>query len=374
MILIKRVYLVFLIGILIPIFFFQGPAEAAEKNSTSGKNQHHPLPVVDAAGQTLQLQKYPERIVVVGTAQFIPLHVLYMFPGAGERLAGYERKYKLDEKFLPLIDSHFHEKKILETNPGPEHIAALRPDLVITKRSTKGPLDKSMAALGIPVFHMGLETPERFMKDIENVGIILGNEARAQDIIQYYQFMLDRIDKGCKELNEEKKPRVLTLEYSKRGGSTAVNVPAVSWMQTIQARRAGGRPVWLEHSPLQNSYQIVGFEQIAAWNPDKIFMIVWYSMDSRQVLEKLKNDTKWQKLKAVKNGELHIYPEDIYGWDTPDPRWIMGMTWLATKIHPDRFSDIQMDAEIYRFFNFLFNMDKSVVEKEILPRIKLDEN
>jgi len=54
-----------------------------------------------------------------------------------------------------------------------------------------------------------------------------------------------------------------------------VRVPAVSWIQTIQVQETGGFPVWLDHVEIQHGRQFVGFEQIALWNPDKKFMVVW---------------------------------------------------------------------------------------------------
>ena len=35
-------------------------------------------------------------------------------------------------------------------------------------------------------------------------------------------------------------------------------------------------------------------------------------------------------------------------------RWILGMNWLATRIHPERFRDIDMKAELMAFFGQLY--------------------
>ena len=40
-------------------------------------------------------------------------------------------------------------------------------------------------------------------------------------------------------------------------------------------------------------------------------------------------------LKTTKNGSVYAYPSDMWEWDSADPRWILGTTWLATKIHSD---------------------------------------
>jgi hypothetical protein len=53
-------------------------------------------------------------------------------------------------------------------------------------------------------------------------------------------------------------------------------------------------------------------------------------------------------------------------------RWILGMNWLATRIHPERFKDIDMKAELMAFFSQLYGMNKTAIETLILPRVKMD--
>jgi iron complex transport system substrate-binding protein len=116
----------------------------------------------------------------------------------------------------------------------------------------------------------------------------------------------------------------------------------------------------------------VNFEQIARWNPDKIFVVVWYTLDPKKVIQDLKSDPQWFALKAVAKGQLYAFPTDIFGWDTPEMRWILGMNWLATRIHPEHFKDIDMKAELMAFFSQLYGMDKTAIETLILPRVKMD--
>jgi len=210
------------------------------------------------------------------------------------------------------------------------------------------------------------------MKDVSNVGAILGNPKRAEEIVAYYQSRLDRLAKGTAGIGEVQKPRTLLLEYSDRGGEVAVQVPAISWIQTIEVETAGGAPVWLENAEPTDGWTVVNFEQIAVWNPDKIFVIVWYTLDPAQVISMLKADAKWGTLKAVQDDQIYAFPQDIFGWDSAEPRWILGMQWLATRIYPDRFADLNMTEELYSFFGEMYGMDKAVVDAGIMPKAKLD--
>jgi iron complex transport system substrate-binding protein len=231
---------------------------------------------------------------------------------------------------------------------------------------------ESLKRIGIPSFYLALENPDDYFKDVANLGLLLGNSKRADEIIAFYKTRLDRLRRVTATLKEKDKPRVLLLEYSDRGGQNAVQVPAKSWMQTIEVQTAGGNPVWFEATQISDGYTVVNFEQIAKWNPDKIFIIVWYTLDPKKVIRDLKSDPKWSALKAVRANEMYAFPCDVFNWDTPEMRWILGMDWLATRIHPDKFKDIAMEKEIISFFSKLFGMSETAIRAGILPKVQMD--
>ena len=140
-------------------------------------------------------------------------------------------------------------------------------------------------------------------------------------------------------------------------------------MQTIQAETAGGRPVWLKSVHPTDGWTITNFERIAAWDPDKIFIQIWYTMDPDKVIESFKNNPAWQMLRAVNNHDLYAFPSDIFGWGNPEPRWILGIMWLAKKMHPERFANIDIYAEVYRYFADLYFLEKDIVTSKIMPSI-----
>jgi iron complex transport system substrate-binding protein len=217
-----------------------------------------------------------------------------------------------------------------------------------------------------------LENPELFFKDVMSIGFILNDQKRAKDIVAFYQSRLEVVRKGLAGIKETEKPRVLLLNYTDRGGGAAVQVPAKSWMQTIQVQMAGGNPVWLEAAQGSDGWTIVNFEQIARWDPDMIFVVVGYSLDPEKVMRDIKADSHWRALKAVAKNEIHIFPADAFEWDQAEMRWILGINWLATRIHPNRFKGIDIRTEVMTFFSQLYWMKKSEIESGILPKVKLD--
>jgi iron complex transport system substrate-binding protein len=335
--------------------------------------------LTDAAGKPHVFDRLPERLVVVGAAPFIPLHMLYLFEESKDRLKGFEVKVKKSDEFLDLVDPEISLKQTLDSNPGPESVAALKPDLVITKSTVETGLSRSLKILGIPVLHVGAETPDMFLKDLENLGKVLGNMKRADEIIRYYQDKLSLIRERIGSPAPGEKPGILVLEYNNRGNTLSLNVPAMGWFQTQQALISGGNPVWLDSLTVRDGWQITGFEQVAAWNPDKIFLIVWYQLKGPEVVKGLYGDSKWSRLKAVQKKDLHLFPQDIYGWDSATPRWILGALWMAKMTYPDRFGPnasgqdasgqevLDMRQTVKEFYRVLYGLDEAVIEKQLMP-------
>ena len=328
--------------------------------------------LTDAAGQAVVLKGVPQRLAVVGRGPYMGLHLLYMFPTAWERLVGLEKTGATADDFLPYVDPNWGQKAVLNANPNAEGIAALKPDLVIMKGTVPDALSTALAQVNIPTLFIDLETPDAFYKDVANLGKALGEEARAQEIIAYYRDSIAFIQQRIGGLSDAEKPRVLLLEYTDRGGSLAVKVPAKGWMQTIQVQTAGGNPVWFDTPLDSDGWTVTNLEQIALWNPDKIFLVVTYTLNPYEVVDTLKTDPMWSQLKAVKNNELYGFPQDWYGWDSPEPRWILGIKWLATRLYPDKFADVDMNAELYKFFGDFFSMEKAAIDKFILPKVRMD--
>ena len=325
------------------------------------------IDVTDAAGISLTLDKPAARIVVVGSAPYIPLHMLYMFYQARDRLAGFEVRGQVTDEFLELIDPNLSRKQTLAANPGPESVAALTPDLVITKSAVEGQAARTLKALGIPVMHVGAETPDMFLSDIRNLGKVLGEERRADTIVQFYTDHLARIKQAVARVPDPSRPRVLVLEYSNRGNRQALNVPAPGWIQTQQAVISGGRLVWTDSVSIRDGWQITGFEQIAAWDPDKIFLIVWYQLKGIEVLDSMYQDPKWASLSAAKHRELHLFPQDIFGWDSASPRWILGTLWMAKQTYPDKFADLDIPRTVMAFYTQMYGLDPETIATRLMP-------
>ena len=320
--------------------------------------------VTDGTGREVEIPAYPERIVAAGRATLMVADGLYLFESAAERIVGIARISQARGNFLPAIDPEYDEKAVFERNVGPEHIAALNPDLVILKSFMKGPLGDGVERLGIPVVYVDLETPEQYQRDLSLFGEILQETARAESLTRYYRDVVDAISGRTASIAEEDRPETLFIYATSTGGDVAFNVPPVNWIQTTLVELAGGIPVWRDAN-FGGGWLTVSFEQIAAWNPEKIFLVA-YRSNPEELRAKLLTQGRWQALDAVANNELHVFPVDFYSWDQPDTRWAIGLQWLATKMHPELFADIDIRQVVYRFFELAYGMDTAAIDSIIL--------
>jgi iron complex transport system substrate-binding protein len=74
----------------------------------------------------------------------------------------------------------------------------------------------------------------------------------------------------------------------------------------------------------------------------------------------------------VAGGRVSYFPSDFYGWDAPDTRWILGLTWMAATLHPDRFKDYSIQDDVYRFYEELYALSRETIRTKILPLVKTD--
>lgn len=326
------------------------------------------IEVTDSTGHNAVLDGFPERIAIAGKATIMVQDTVFLFEEAPERIIALEDRNQSAFSFLPLIDEAFEAKEIFEKNIGPEQIAAVQPDLVIMKSFMADQLGEPLEILDIPVIYLDLETPEAFYEDVLTLGAVFDAEQRAEEIVNYYQDRVGQVEDLV--ASADTSPNVLILQHSDRDGEVAFKVPPVSWLQTRIVEMSGGTPIW-KGIEAGDGWTVVNLEQIAAWDPDQIF-IIDYSGNAETVVEQLEENEIWASLSAVLNDQLFAFGFDVYSWDQPDTRWILGLQWLATKIHPDLTGEIDILEEVSTFYSFLYRMDEEAITRDIIPILKGD--
>ncbi len=326
----------------------------------------HTLRVTDGLDREITLPSPPEEIVLAGRANVFLVNAVYLFESASRRVQAAAETDQGMGDFFPLLDPRWEEKDRLPNDAGAEEVVTLSPDLVIMKDSMYERLGPQLESLSVPVLTLGLETHEQYLRDIRLLGEILDEQERAQSVITYMTDYVDTVRERSSRTGDT--PRVLMLYHAAREGTETFHIPPADWIQTYMTETAGGKAVWKDMHR-SGGWQAVHFEQIARWNPDMLFLIS-YTQPSSEVLDAVSDSKRWRELNAYREGNILAFPGDFHSWAQSDIRWLLGLQWLAKQLHPEEFSDVDMEDEVLRFYRFMYKIPEETIREAVLPRLK----
>ena len=345
-----------------------GPTDVEPTNAPTDEPVSMEITVIDSLDREVTFPETPQRIVYGGKSSLMTADALFLFPNISERIVAVSDTNQNFGNFIQAIDPNFDQKTVLSGQTSIEEIVANEPDAVLLKNFLATDFQQPLEELGVPTVFLNLETLEQYNKDIITLGEMLGEQERAQEIVDYYNGNVAAISDVIASGGEEK-PSVLVIYYRESDGAYTYNVPPESWMQTTNIITAGGEPVWLESAA--NNWNMVGFEQIAAWDPDMVFLIA-YRENASDLVDSLLDDPQWQSLTAAQNEQVYAFPGDFYSWDQPDTRWILGLKWLAWRIHPNLFPEYDAVSEARSFYQDMYYLDDATIDSVIIPLLRGD--
>jgi iron complex transport system substrate-binding protein len=94
----------------------------------------------------------------------------------------------------------------------------------------------------------------------------------------------------------------------------------------------------------------VSFEQVLAWDPDVIVTI------DAAFAAAAAADPLWSRLRAVREGRLHVAPSLPFPWldFPPSVNRLIGLRWLGHVLYPTRFTD-DLRAEARAFYTTFYH-------------------
>jgi iron complex transport system substrate-binding protein len=311
-----------------------------------------------------------ERIVLGGSkAVLMVIDSAYLFPGIGSRIVASARGDQGLGIFMSAIDPGFASKPVFDMSAGAEVYASFKPDLVIMKSPNRKTLGPPLTALGISQLYLNLETPEDYFTDIAALGKVFGEEARAGEVIGFYREKMNTVAERIGTVPANSRPRVLVVQAASPSEGVW-EVPPAGWMQTRLVELSGGVPIWKDANP-GSGWGKVNPEQIAAWNPDVVFVIS-YRGDPSQAAAAFREDGRLASVKAVQGARVYGFAKDFYSWDQPDTRWIIGLQWMAARMYPNLFPGYSATESAKDFFGFCYGMGSDQFKKSIAPKLSGD--
>ncbi|MFT4274153.1 MAG: ABC transporter substrate-binding protein [Pantoea sp.] len=319
--------------------------------------------VTDQIGRQVTIPDQVDRVVVL---QHQTLNLLVQL-NATDKIVGILANWKqqLGDGYATLVPELNHKAMLGDlTHVDMESLVALHPQVVfVTNYAPKEMIDK-ISALGIPVIAISLRHDDAgqqgkinpAMQDEEqayNLGIkegitligeVVNRQAQAKALIAAAFAGRQKVTDRLRSVPAQQRvraymanPDLTTYGAGKYTGlmmshAGALNVAAA----TIQG------------------FKQVSMEQVIAWNPQVIFVQDRYP----QVVDEITHSAQWQSIDAVKHHRVWLMPEYAKAWGYPMPEAIgLGELWMAKKLYPEKFRDINMQKEADRWYQQFYRTD-----------------
>lgn len=340
---------ILLLIVLLPaLLFAQGKAE-----QTMQESDFHTA--VDANGRTLKLAAKPHNILIAGKAGNMPANALFLFPEVNDMDLTLPKTDQGLGDFFSFLRPELDLKPRISQTASVEEIASKGADVVLMKSTHFESIARKLDQLGIPNYTMELETYQNWIDELSQLGKLMKNTTRAEQLIGLYQQRLDFITSRVKGLEESQKVGLLLLQAEFSDSAYAYKIAPDSWMQTWMVETIGANPVWKGANKAASGWSTVSFEQIAAWNPDKIILIS-YKDPSASYLKAIAASPVWANLEAVRTNSIKASPHDYMNYIQPVASWILGLQWLAKETYPTLFADVDMASEVRSFYQQFYNI------------------
>lgn len=356
----KKSSLALLMLVLSLSLFAQGTVEEQMQGSAFYR-------ATDANGRTLLLKEKPTSVMVAGKAAVMPANALFLFP---EVEAMELQLSKTDQglgDFFSLLRPSLDKQERFAQNASVEEIAANNPQLVLLKATHYESIAKKLDQLGVPNFTMNLETYDDWKIEIAELGKLLKNTTRATQILSFYENRLKNITDKVSSLKQDQKIRVLLLQGAKSDNANSFSIAPDAWMQSWMVNQVGAIAVWKGANTASNGWSTVSFEQIAAWDPQVIYLVN-YKGSSDPFIKEIYNSPLWSALDAVKNNRIKAAPADVMSYMQPVSSWILGAEWMAKDLYPQLFTTMDMPEQVRSFYREMYSITDSTKAEYLVDR------
>jgi iron complex transport system substrate-binding protein len=300
------------------------------------------ITVTDFRGKQVSFDKEPQRIVCLIESALSGIYML----GAEDRVVGVSSNIYEDtvSPFYAAMDARIADKKL----PAPgnwdfvnlESVAALRPDLVLIWSHQEESI-RAMEDLGIPVYGVFIQSMDDVYKEMRDLGVLTGRDARAQELIEYTQSELSVFSQSVGRLRPEHRTRVYFMwpqsNLDSAGGPSIVN---------DLIKRAGAQNVT---GHIGQEHVVVNMENVLTWDPEVIIM--WYNAqkNSAHVI----GEPTWKSVSAVRSGRVHEFPS-AYSCDLWTLKFQYALKMAAKWSYPQAFDGIDEDSTRENMYRVLY--------------------
>lgn len=198
---------------------------------------------------------------------------------------------------------------------------------------------KFMEQNGLSVVGLYLDSLSEVYGVVNLMGTLFEREREARRIVERMEAVFDLVRGRAASLAPDRRRKAMFL-YSRPnqiGGPVDLTgkMIAMAGAHNVAASLAQRTP-------------IVSVETILGWNPDVI--IVWGS--ARYAAADILRNPQFRFVAAVREGRVYKGPR----WSTWSPRVALLTLWMAAKIYPELYRDVDLRAITDRFYREVYGM------------------
>ena len=259
-------------------------------------------------------------------------------------------------KMLQLMDPTIKEKPAPRTTNGNVNVEELllaAPDCVISFE-VDGEIVEDHTE--IPVIYLTGSMGDGFeeiRKEVEFFGEVYQNPGAADKYCAYLDDMLEMIDQRLSVVADEDRASVYLGEGMDHlailGGDTFMN----EWLAAAHCTNASYdiETAAGKNEGLHSGFKEISMEQVIEADPAIIVI-------NEGSPEELTGDARWNEIKAVKDGRVHMAPGGLFIWSRPSVESaVLYPLWLAYHAYPEHFKDLSLEQEFIKFYREIFDFE-----------------
>ena len=213
------------------------------------------------------------------------------------------------------------------TDPSPEAILALRPDLVIISKLTPLTTYQQLQRLKLPLLAIEETGLDGIYQNIEKISEAIGSPGKGKQLTKTMRESMDHLQKRAGTIAYEDRPKVLLL----CGTSSHFCAGPTSFTGEM-LERIGARNI---APTITQPWPQLSVERILSQNPQVIIISLAHEKNetrlAREQLETWRKDPLWKQLDAVRQNRVHFIGENKL--TIPGPRIAEAASILAKYIH-----------------------------------------
>jgi iron complex transport system substrate-binding protein len=257
---------------------------------------------------------------------------------------------------------------VLSSTPSAEEFLARRVDLVVggyggsreSEKFAQAGIAQVQAQPRDRKFRNATEFVEAQKEMMRIYGAVYGDSAvgRAEEWCRWYDSVVALVSSRSRSIPASSRPKIF---FSRGPGSVATTLGSGGlffWYGDL----AGAAVVPAFDSIFGKSGDFtVSMEEIARWNPAYVFV------DRQYATSIVTADARWKDVDAVRTKRVFAIPAGVFYWDG-GPESALLLPLLAKALHPELFADLDLRAEVQRYYHRFYRTDLTDAEADLLLR------